>query len=128
MNTIPRKTLKAPPLRPFIINKYNCPSSAVEKHVLGALVKCRGILYNPNFKPTKADITSKEKEINYKTNFILNEIMSGPNCPKELQDLNCTVFFLTKVVPVRLEAFQSISSTSSPYVYSLKSSKSMLLP
>ena len=96
MNTIPRKTLKAPPLRPFIINKYNCPSSAVEKHVLGALVKCRGILYNPNFKPTKADITSKEKEINYKTNFILNEIMSGPNCPKELQDLNCTVFFLTK--------------------------------
>ena len=96
MNTIPKKTLKAPPLRPFIINKYNCPSSAVEKHVLGALVKCRGILYNPNFKPTKADITSKEKEINYKANLILNEIMSGPNCPKELQDLNCTVFFLTK--------------------------------
>ena len=96
VSTLPKKTLKTPPLRSFIRNHYDCSSVAIEKHVLGALVKCREILYNPNIKPTKNDIISKEKEVNYKANIILNEIMNSPNCPKELQDLNCTVFFLTK--------------------------------
>ena len=34
--------------------------------------------------------------INFKASIILNEIMGNPNCPKELQELNCTVFFITK--------------------------------
>ena len=96
MSTLPKKTLKTPPLKSFIRNKYKCSSIAIENHVLGALVKCREFLYDPKIKPTKDDIISKEKELNYKATKILNEIMSSPNCPKELQDLNCTVFFLTK--------------------------------
>jgi hypothetical protein len=89
----PTQNLKPPNI---ITNNYKCYSLAIEKHVLGALVKCRQQLYNPNTKPTKGDMTSKEKEVNYKASLILNEIMNSPNCPKELQDLNCTVFFLTK--------------------------------
>ena len=96
MSTLTKKPLKAPPVKSYILNNYKCSSTAIEKHVLGALVKCRAILYNPNVKPSKNDTTSKEKELNYKAKIILDEIMSSPNCPKELQDLNCTVFFLTK--------------------------------
>ncbi len=97
MNSLPKKTLKKPPTRNITRDNYKCFSPAIEKHILGALVKCRENLYNnPNFKPIKNDMTSKEKEYNYKASYILNEIMSSPNCPKELQDLHCTVFFLTK--------------------------------
>ena len=98
MNTapIPKKIVKAPVLRNIVRNNYKCQSQAIEKHILGALVKCRELLYNPNLKPNKSDAISKEKELNFKASIILNEIMNSPNCPKELQDLNCTVFFLTK--------------------------------
>ena len=97
MNSLPKKTLKKPPTRDITRNNYKCSSPAIEKHILGALVKCREKLYNnPNFKPIKNDMTSKEKEYNFKASYIMNEIMSSPNCPKELQDLHCTVFFLTK--------------------------------
>ena len=96
MKSLPKKNVKAPVLRNIVRNNYKCSSPAIEKHILGALVKCREILYNPNLKPVKTDTTSKEKELNFKASIILNEIMSHPNCPKELQDLNCTVFFITK--------------------------------
>ncbi len=96
MKSLPKKNLKAPVLKNIIRNNYKCTSPAIEKHILGALVKCRELLYNPNAKPVKSDTTSKEKELNYKASIILNEIMNCPNCPKELQELNCTVFFITK--------------------------------
>ena len=96
MKSLPKKNLKAPVIRNIIRNNYKCSSPAIEKYILGALVKCREILYNPNLKPMKTDSTSKEKELNFKASIILNEIMGNPNCPKELQELNCTVFFITK--------------------------------
>ena len=96
MKSLPKKNLKAPVLKNIIRNNYKCTSPAIEKHILGALVKCRELLYNLNAKPVKSDTTSKEKELNYKASIILNEIMNCPNCPKELQELNCTVFFITK--------------------------------
>lgn len=96
MNTFQKKSLKAPPIRNIVRNNYKCTSTVIENYILGALVKCREILYNPNFKPLKNDMTSKEKESNYKANLITNEIMNNPNCPKELKELNCTVFFVTK--------------------------------
>lgn len=96
MKSLQNKTTKAPTLRNIVRNNYKCQSQAIEKHILGALVKCREILYNPNIKPIKNDATSKEKEMNFKASIILNEIMSSPNCPKELQELNCSVFFITK--------------------------------
>ena len=96
MKSLPRRNLKQPPIRNIILHKYEGNSQAIEKHILGALVKCRDILYNPNFKPDKGDSASKEKIANYKASRIISEIMNCPNCPKELQDLNCTVFFITK--------------------------------
>ena len=96
MNFIPKKTLKNPPQRNITLNNYKC-SQAIEKHILGALIRCRNNLYNnPNLKPSKNDTASKERGLNFKASYIVNEIMSGPNCPNELQGLNCTVFFLTK--------------------------------
>ena len=96
MKSLPKKNLKGPAIRNIVRNNYKCSSPAIEKYILGALVKCREILYNPNLKPVKTDSTSKEKELNFKATIILNEIMGNPNCPKELQELNCTVFFITK--------------------------------
>ena len=96
MNPLAKKKVNAPGLRNILRNNYKCQSQAIEKHILGALVKCREFLYNPNTKPLKNDTVSKEKELNYKASLILNEIMSSPNCPKELLGLNCTVIFLTK--------------------------------
>ena len=96
MKSLPKKNLKGPAIRNIVRNNYKCSSPAIEKYILGALVKCREILYNPNLKPMKTDSTSKEKELNFKASIILNEIMGNPNCPKELQELNCTVFFITK--------------------------------
>ena len=96
MKSLPKKNLKGPAIRNIVRNNYKCSSPAIEKYILGALLKCREILYNPNIKPVKTDSTSKEKELNFKATIILNEIMGNPNCPKELQELNCTVFFITK--------------------------------
>ena len=97
MNALPNpKKMKAPPLKNIIRNNYKCDSEAIEKHILGALVKCREKLYDPNYKLSKNDITSKEKEENKKAQIIMKEIMSSPKCPKELQELNCTVFYLSK--------------------------------
>ena len=96
MKSLPKKNVKAPVLRNIVRNNYKCSSPEIEKYILGALVKCREILYNPNLKPVKTDSTSKEKELNFKASIILNEIIGNPKCPKELQELNCTVFFITK--------------------------------
>ena len=91
-----QKIGKKPSLRNIVRNEYKCTSSVIEKYILGAMVKVREKLYLMNLQPKKDDMTSKEKEINYKANFILSEIMNNPNCPKELKDLNCTVIYLTK--------------------------------
>ena len=96
MNTVPIPKNKKIPLRNIIVNKYKGDSPAIEKHILGALVKVRDQLYSSNPKLPKKDLTSKEKENNAKAQLIINEIMSSSKCPKELQDLNCTVFFLSK--------------------------------
>ena len=98
MNTYPKKNMKAPPIRNIVRNNYKCSSSAIEKHILGALIKCREKLYDPKYRPQKTDMESKEKESNYKANLILNEIMNkqNPDYPKELQDLHVSVFYLTK--------------------------------
>ena len=97
MTTLAKKPLKKPPTKNINIHNSKC-SPAVEKHILGALVKCRDNLYSPLFKLPENDKLSKEKEPNSQSNskaaYIASQIMS--NCPKELQDLNCTVFFLTK--------------------------------
>ncbi len=97
MSTVPlaKKTLKKPlPTRNIIINHSKCESKAVEKHILGTLVKCRDALYDPLFKPEILDKNLKGKESNIKAAYIVSQIMT--NCPKEMQDLNCTVFFLAK--------------------------------
>ena len=91
------KTLKKPTLRNIVINTYKGTSPIVEKYILGALIKCRDKLYNnPNMKPTGIDTVPKDKEINYKSSKILEEIKNNARCPKEIQDLHCTVFFITK--------------------------------
>ena len=90
------KIAKKPSLRNIVRNEYKCTSTVIEKYILGAMVKVREKLYLMNLQPKKGEIISKEKEINYKSNYILNEIMNNPNCPKELKDLNCTVIYLTK--------------------------------
>ena len=98
MNSVlPKKIIKKPPTKDYIINSYNCPSPAIEKHILGALVKCREHFYkDPLLQQKKLSPNIKEKETNYEAAYIVNQIMSSPNCPKELQDLNCTAFYLTK--------------------------------
>ena len=83
-------------MRNIIRNQYKCTSPVIEKYILGAMVKCREKLYSMDFNPNKGDLISKEKELNYKANYIKSEIMNNPNCPKELKDLHCTVIYLTK--------------------------------
>ena len=72
-----KKVLKKQPLlRNIVRNNYKCPSPTIEKYILGALVKCREILYNnPNLKPLKNDLTSKDNEQNYKASAILNDAL-----------------------------------------------------
>ena len=98
MNTISKKKIKSPIIRKFVLNNYKCDSPVIEKYILGALIKCRDKLYDPKYGPQKSDMETKEKEYNFKANLILNEIMNKQNAfyPKELQYLNCTVFFITK--------------------------------
>ena len=91
-----KNTIKKPVLRNIVRNHYICNSQVIEKYILGALVKCREEIYDPKLKPTKIDTVSKEDEQNFKASKILNQIMNNPNCPKELKELTCTVFFLTK--------------------------------
>ena len=90
------KIAKKPSLRNIVRNEYKCTSTVIEKYILGALVKCREKLYTNNLKLNKGDMISKEKESNYKANYILSEILNNPNCPKELKELHCTVLYLTK--------------------------------
>ena len=87
---------KIPSKRNIICNKYKCSSPVIEKYILGALVKCREKLYSSNSNPKNSDLIPKEKESNYKANYILHDIINNPNCPKELKDLHCTVIYLTK--------------------------------
>ena len=96
MKSINNKIAKKPSLRNIVRNKYKCTSTVIEKYILGAMVKCREKLYSMNLKPIKSDMVSKEKELNYKANYILSEILNNPNCPKELKELHCTVLYLTK--------------------------------
>ena len=91
-----QKVSKKPSVRNIIRNQYKCTSPVIEKYILGAMVKCREKLYSMDFNPNKGDLISKEKESNYKANYIKSEIMNNPNCPKELKDLHCTVIYLTK--------------------------------
>ena len=49
-----------------------------------------------DLKQKKEDFKIKEKESNFKANYILKEILNNPICPQEIKDLNCTVLFLTK--------------------------------
>ena len=62
MKSLQNKTTKAPTLRNIVRNNYKCQSQAIEKHILGALVKCREILYNPNIKPIKMMQLQKRKK------------------------------------------------------------------
>ena len=88
------KTIKKPNIT---INTYKGTSPIIEKYIYGALVKCRDDLYNnPNLKPTKNDTVSKEKEQNFKAAKILEQIKNGSHCPKEIQELHITIFFITK--------------------------------
>ena len=89
------KITKKTSMRNITRNEYKCSSPVIEKYILGAMVKCREKLYSTNINQYGGFI-SKEKESNYKADYILNEIMKNPNCPKELKDLHCTVFYLTK--------------------------------
>ena len=88
------KIAKKPSVRNIIRNGYKCTSPVIEKYILGAMVKCREKLYSKDLYPKKSDLISKESEINYKANYIKNEILNNPNCPKELKDLHCTVIYL----------------------------------
>ena len=96
MKSINNKIAKKPSLRNIVRNEYKCNSTVIEKYILGAMVKCREKLYSMNLQPNKSDMVTKEKELNYKANYILSEILNNPNCPKELKELNCTVLYLTK--------------------------------
>ena len=84
------KTLKKPALRNINLNTYKGTSQIIEKYILGALVIFRDELYKTqNLKPNK-------NYPNYISNRILEILKSSPNCPKEIQDLHITVFFVTK--------------------------------
>jgi len=90
------KPIKYPSPKNIILNHYECHSPIIEKYVLGALVKSRDLLYyNPDLDIIKKNMPI-EKVNNFKANIILSEIMNNPNCPKELQELTCTVFYLNK--------------------------------
>ena len=84
------KTLKKPALRNINLNTYKGSSQIIQKYILGALVLFRDELYkNQNLIKIKDDP-------NYISNRILEIIKNGPNCPKEVQECNITVFFVSK--------------------------------
>ena len=91
-----KKIGKKPLLKNININEVKCTSTIIEKYILGALIKCRDELYVMDLKQKKEDFKIKEKESNFKANYILKEILNNPICPQEIKDLNCTVLFLTK--------------------------------
>ena len=95
MNSV-KKIGKKPLLKNININEVKCTSTIIEKYILGALIKCRDELYVMDLKQKKEDFKIKEKELNFKANYILKEILNNPICPQEIKDLNCTVLFLTK--------------------------------
>ena len=95
MNSV-KKVGKKPLLKNININEVKCTSTIIEKYILGALIKCRDELYIMDLKQKKEDFKIKEKESNFKANYILKEILNNPICPQEIKDLNCTVLFLTK--------------------------------
>ena len=95
MNSV-KKIGKKPLLKNININEVKCTSTIIEKYILGALIKCRDELYVMDLKQKKEDFKIKEKESNFKANYILKEILNNPICPQEIKDLNCTVLFLTK--------------------------------
>ena len=95
MNSV-KKVGKKPLLKNININEVKCTSTIIEKYILGALIKCRDELYVMDLKQKKEDFKIKEKELNFKANYILKEILNNPICPQEIKDLNCTVLFLTK--------------------------------
>ena len=95
MNSV-KKVGKKPLLKNININEVKCTSTIIEKYILGALIKCRDELYVMDLKQKKEDFKIKEKESNFKANYILKEILNNPICPQEIKDLNCTVLFLTK--------------------------------
>ena len=95
MNSV-KKISKKPLLKNININEVKCTSTIIEKYILGALIKCRDELYVMDLKQKKEDFKIKEKESNFKANYILKEILNNPICPQEIKDLNCTVLFLTK--------------------------------
>ena len=84
------KTVKKPALRNINLNTYKGSSQIIQKYILGALVLFRDELYkNQNLIKIKDDP-------NYISNRILEIIKNGPNCPKEVQECNITVFFVSK--------------------------------
>ena len=91
-----KKIGKKPLLKNININEVKCTSTIIEKYILGALIKCRDELYVMDLKQKKENFKIKEKESNFKANYILKEILNNPICPQEIKDLNCTVLFLTK--------------------------------
>ena len=95
MNSV-KKVGKKQLLKNININEVKCTSTIIEKYILGALIKCRDELYIMDLKQKKEDFKIKEKESNFKANYILKEILNNPICPQEIKDLNCTVLFLTK--------------------------------
>ena len=95
MNSV-KKVGKKPLLKNININEVKCTSTIIEKYILGALIKCRDELYVMDLKQKKENFKIKEKESNFKANYILKEILNNPICPQEIKDLNCTVLFLTK--------------------------------
>ena len=95
MNSV-KKIGKKPLLKNININEVKCTSTIIEKYILGALIKCRDELYVMDLKQKKEDFRIKEKESNFKANYILKEILNNPICPQEIKDLHCTVLFLTK--------------------------------
>ena len=95
MNSV-KKIGKKPLKKNIKINAAKCASTIIEKYILGALVKCRDEFYLMDLNQKKEEFITKEKNSNFKSNYIINEILNNPICPKEIKDLNCTVLFLTK--------------------------------
>ena len=95
MNSV-KKISKKPIMKNININEAKCASTIIEKYILGALIKCRDELYLMDLKQKKEEFKPKEKELNFKADYILNEILNNPICPQEIKELNCTVLFLTK--------------------------------
>ena len=84
------KTIKKPAVRNININTYKGTSQIIQKYILGALVIFRDELYkNQILKPNKNDP-------NFISNRILEILRSSPNCPREIQELHITVFFVSK--------------------------------